>query len=179
MPTAEIPEKLVLRAIDVDPDGDSQPAITVQFNPNVLNRAIQVSYQKREILGLSYQPHEYLSTENQVITFAVFYNAETQDQLKASQTAMRFLESLAYGPAAPGGILSAAPSRVLIVWPRTLSITARLTAVTFKHERWNKYGDTIQWSAACTFEASNISRITSDNVRAVKRDDTVPPVELF
>jgi hypothetical protein len=161
---------MIIRAIDGDPltaiEGDpSSESITLQFNPNALQRAISVRYQNRQILGLSHSPHEYLGTDNAAISFSVFYNVETRAQLAESDRAMRFLESLAYGPEAPGGILTAAPTRVLLLWPKTMSIVARLMSVTFQHERWNVFGNTTQWSAACSFEEARITRLTSKDVK--------------
>lgn len=167
MPNSESPQRMIIRALDVpatDGEGGAE-AITLQFNPNALRRAIAVRYQNREILGLSHQPHEYLGTDNAAISFSVFYNVETISDLTESDKAIRFLESLAYGPEAPGGILTAAPSRVLLLWPKTMSIIARLTSIEFAHERWNASGNTIQWSASCTFEEARITRLTSRDVR--------------
>lgn len=171
MPNSEVPDRLTLQALDAEYTPDK---ITVQFNPNELNRAIAVKYQNREILGLSHEPHEYLGTANQVITFSLFYNVETRVQLTQAKEAMQFLEALAYGPAGADGITTAAPSRVLIVWPNTLSIVARLTAVAFKHERFNRQGDTIQFSAACTFEESRVKRLTAQDV-ITSLDANIPP----
>ena len=178
MPTSEAPNRLTLTYFK-----NPGRSIEVQFNPNILNRSINVAYAKRKVLGLSHRPHEYLGTENQKISFALFYNVETADDLLASKEALLFLESLAYGPDAPSGITPAAPSRVVITWPNTLTIIGRMISVAFKHERFNRFGDTIQWSAACVFEAASVRRITNNEFDLprtdVVNDDFVAPIELF
>lgn len=178
MPTSEAPDRLTMMYLY-----NPGRSIQVQFNPNVLNRSINVAYAKRKVLGLSHEPHEYLNTANQKLSFALFYNVETAEDLLDSKAALLFLESLAYGPDSPSGIQAAAPSRVAIMWPNTITLIGRMISVAFKHERFNRFGDTIQWSAACVFEAASVRRITSDEFDLprtdVVNDDAIAPIELF
>ena len=65
----------------------------------------------------------------------------------------------------------------------TITLIGRMISVAFKHARFNRFGDTIQWSAACVFEAASVRRITSDEFDLprtdVVNDDAIAPIELF
>ena len=80
MPTSEAPDRLTMMYLY-----NPGRSIQVQFNPNVLNRSINVAYAKRKVLGLSHEPHEYLNTANQKLSFALFYNDETTEDLLDSK----------------------------------------------------------------------------------------------
>lgn len=159
MPISERPERMTLT------DLQSNETVEVMFNPTDLSRRIAVNYTKKAVLGSSHLPHEYLQTDNQQLRFDLFYNAETPEELEKAEDSAKFLESLCYAPEDPESIAGAAPPRVLLVWPRTLSIIARLTSIEFQHQRWNRFGNTTQYTAACTFEESRIRRLTKQDVR--------------
>ena len=140
--------------------------IEVMFNPRELKRKIAPNYARQEVLGNTHAEHEYLSTGNQDIDFDLFYNVESIDDLQQSINAMNFLESLVYAPEDPESLVEAAPPRVLLVWPNTLSMTTRLMSVEFNHQRFNRFGYTIQWTAKCTWEETRVTRLNKADVRA-------------
>jgi len=146
-------------------DLQSNETQEVMFNPSDLSRKIAVNYALKDVLGNSHREHEYLQTDNQNLSFDLFHNVETPEQLLRAEDLARFLESLCYGPEDPESIASAAPPRVLLVWPRTLSIVARLVSIEFQHQRWNRFGNTIQFTAKCEFQESRIRRLTKKDVR--------------
>lgn len=159
MPVAEKPERLSLT------DLQTQETVECMFNPNELRRRLGVNYAKKSVLGNSHAEHEYLNTENQEITFDLFYNVETPADLAKATDAMKFLESLAYAPENPESIAQNAPPRVLILWPNTLSIVARLLTIEFTHARWNQNGYTTQFTARTVWDESRIRRLTKQEVR--------------
>lgn len=159
MPVGESPNRMTIT------DLQSDETITMQFNPQELQRSISVNYAKKAVLGNSHLEHEYLQTDNQGVRFDLFYLAETIPQLEALENSQRFLESLCYAPEDPESIAQAAPPRVLLVWPRTMSIIARLTRLDINNERWNRFGNVIQYRASCTWEESRITRLTKQDVR--------------
>jgi hypothetical protein len=161
MPISETPERMTLT------DLQNNQTVEVMFNPSELTRRTSVNYAKKAVLGNSHMPHEYLQTDNMQLRFDLFYNVETPIDRGNAAAAIRFLESLAYAPDDPESIAGAAPPRVLLVWPRTMSIIARLTQIEFAHQRWNLFGDTTQWTAACTFEESRIRRLSKQDVRVL------------
>jgi hypothetical protein len=159
MPTSETPERMTITDLQAD------ESITVQFNPKELKRKLAANYAMKEVLGNSHQEHEYLNTVTQELTFDLFSLVETPEQLAQSEDAMKFLESLLYAPANPDSIASGAPPRVLIVWPNTLSLTCRLGAIEFTHQRFNRHGHTTQWTARTTWTQALLRRITKQDVR--------------
>jgi len=146
-------------------DLQSNETQEVMFNPADLTRKVAVNYALKDVLGNSHREHEYLQTDNQEMTFDLFHNVETPEDLAKADDMARFLESLCYAPENPESIAGAAPPRVLLVWPRTLSIIARLVTVEFQHQRWNRFGNTTQFTARCQFQESRIRRLTKQDVR--------------
>lgn len=159
MPDSNTPARMTVT------DLQSDETVEVQFNPTELERAIAVNYARKEVLGNSHQEHEFLNVGNQTLRIELFYLAESPAQLDRLKDAERFLESLCYPPEEADAIATFAPPRVLMVWPRTLSITARLTSLRIRYQRWNRFGDPVQFTATCTFEESRIRRLTKQDVR--------------
>lgn len=159
MPTSEAPVRISIT------DLQTNETIDAMFNPNKLTRRTAVNYSKKGVLGNSHLEHEYLQTDNQVITFDLFFNAETIEELDFLKLKLDFIESLTLGPENPESIAQAAPPRCLILWPRTLSIVARLLNVEFLHQRWNRFGDTTQATVRTTWEESRITRLNKSDVR--------------
>lgn len=159
MPGAEQPVRLTITDIDDD------VTVEVPFNPNELTRRIAVNYAKKAVLGASHQPHEYLQTDNQQLQFDLFFNIETPGDAAYYEFTVDFLESLCYAQADPESIAQAAPPRVLIVWPRTMSLEVRLMAIEFTHQRFNRFGDTIQATVRTTWEEARQQRLVKSEVR--------------
>lgn len=153
------PERMTLTDLDTD------ETVEVMFNPSEIKRKVSVNYARKEVLGNSHNEHEYLYTGNQGLSFDLFYLAETPVELAKAEDAMRFLESLCYATENPESIAAAAPPRVLIVWPRTLTLTCRVVDVEFSHQRFNRYGNTVQWTAKITLDESRLRRLTKQDVR--------------
>lgn len=159
MPKSETPERMTLT------DLQSDDTAVVMFNPKELKRKIGVNYASKAVLGNSHLEHEYLQTANQNLSFDLFFNVETEADLDLAEDSMKFLESLCYAPEDPESIAGASPPRVLIVWPRTLSLTCRLLDLEFTHQRFNIHGNTIQWTAKTTWEEARLRRLTKQDVR--------------
>lgn len=160
MPESRTPERMTV----TDLDSDEEPMV-VMFNPTEIRRKIAVNYARKGVLGNSHMEHEYLQTANQSLTFSLFWLVESERDLDHAEDAMKFIESLCYAPNDPQSLARASPPRVLIVWPRTLSMTCRLINVEFNHQRFNIFGNTVQYTARCTWDEAAIRRITKQDVR--------------
>ena len=159
MPEAVTPVRMTIT------DLQSDETISVMFNPTELKRRMTVNYAKKQVLGNSHEEHEYLQTANTGVTFDLFFNAETVEDVDFLKLKLDFLESLGYGPEDPASITEAAPPRVLLLWPRTMSMVTRIMTAEFIHQRFNTRGDTIQATVRTTWEEGRITRIRKDDVR--------------
>lgn len=146
---------------------DTAEELAVQFNPKELKRRISANYAMKDVLGNSHQEHEYLSTRTQEIDFDLFYIAETNAMYEQCTEAMQFLESLLYAQTGADTIAKGQPPRVLLVWPYTMSIMAKLDEVEFTHQRFNWLGFTTQFTARCRWTEARVSRLTANTVRAL------------
>lgn len=146
-------------------DLQSAESVEVMYNPTELKRILSTNYARKAVLGNSHQPHEFLNTNNQNLTFTLWHRAENPEELNKLQDAMRFIESLHYAPEAPDSITQNAPPRVLMVWPRTLSLTVRVLQTEITHMLFNRFGDTTQFTARITADEALLKRLTKEDVR--------------
>lgn len=140
--------------------------VLAQFNPTQLNRTLESSWQRHEVLGQSFQPLDYLNTRNGKLRFSLYFRAENRSQLREMTSAISFLESLQYPPSVGGSIRGRQPPRCLIVWPNSISVTAVMTSFDLTHEMFDLEGNTIQATATLEWEAARRGRITQEQVRS-------------
>jgi len=159
MPTADAPTRMTLTDLQTD------ETVEAMFNPTELQRRVAVNYAKKPVLGNSHQEHEYLQTDNMSLRFDLFFLAETPTELAKLKDSERFLESLCYSDRDPESIAQAAPPRVLVVWPRTLSIVGRVLTIDINYQRWNRFGDVTQFTATLAMEESRVRRLSKQDVR--------------
>lgn len=137
----------------------------MQFNPTQIERSVSAEWQAMDVLGLSHQPLQYAKTTNQTVQLELYFRADSIAQREGGDEVMKFLESLMYAPAGATSIGQAAPPRVLVVWPQTLSLTCVVRSVRFRHQRFNVRGQTVEWTASTAFEEIRDVRLTSQQVR--------------
>lgn len=160
------PEKLTLVDLDRSTENDQGfiSQLEVQFNPAEFTRSIQAVYHEHEVLGQSFAPQEYLRTGNQEINLSLRYAVDEQGDLEELDQAQRFIESFLYPPRAES-FLSNAPSRMLVIWPNTLSLRCRVHSVTFKHDMFNREGYTCGLTIDLTLKEASVRRITKGRVQ--------------
>lgn len=180
MPIYTTPERLIL--IDIDRSTENDPdlisELQVQFNPAEFTRSINAVYHEHEVLGQSFAPQEYLRTANQEINFSVRFIVDAfntpaapnrsatengRRALERLQIAERFIESFMYPPRA-SSFLSNSPSRMLVLWPNTMSLRCRLHSATFKHDAFNSAGHTTGMTINLTLKEAAVRRITKSRV---------------
>lgn len=144
--------------------GDS---ITAQFNPTELEQALEVTWARATVPGLSHQPLQFVNTGNTKLTLTLTFDAlEPSADVDQLGRAQRFLLSLCYPRRGAQDIASGAPPRVLFVWPNTVSLTCVLTALSFTFTRFRSDGAPIQFSARVGLEEIRDVRLTSEDVLA-------------
>ena len=145
-------------------------AMECLFNPAQLTEKVQVGWNRLTVPGLSHQPLQFQATGNRQLAGVEFY----LDRLFAEEHASApevlefaaFLRALTVPPATEGGVLSGAPPRVLVVWPRVLVLEAVVTEVEFAFRRFGADGRVLAYVATCTFEEILDGRVTSEERRA-------------
>lgn len=128
--------------------------VEAQFNPAAFTEALQVSYARQSVVGLSHQVLQYSNTGNVGIPLTLFFDALQEDYTPGFiESAKSFLQHLCYPRRGGGG-----PPRVLLVWPNVLSLVTVITGLALNHTRFNING------AVTTLEA----RVTLEEIRDVK-----------
>ncbi|GAH61309.1 unnamed protein product [marine sediment metagenome] len=153
-----------------------------QFNPPEFTESIAVNYAKHTVPGLGYQLLQYINTNNNSITLAIYMSiiadkgeyeapsplmAEVWGDLKAFDLhkAKAFLQSLLYPVRGEAGGWRAPPT-LLFVWPKVVRMTCVATALNFNHSRFSSENlETLALTAELTLESIRSKQLFSDFVR--------------
>jgi hypothetical protein len=138
----------------------------VQFNPTQFQESLSVNYDRMDVMGFSHKPLQYNSTSNMVIQMDLFFLSQDAPTHVSGQKVRRFLYSLCYAPKNTQAIVSGQPPRVLVVWPNTMSLTAKLTKLDITNTRFNILGQITEFTAAVEFEEVMDVRWTSEDALA-------------
>ena len=146
--------------------GDS---IECLFNPTQLIEKVQVNWNRLNVPGLSHQVLQYQSTGNRQLNGVEFYLdhffASTHSEDDKLQAFRVFLRALTVPPRARQGIVGGAPPRVLIVWPKVISITTVLTSLEFQYKQFANDNTILVYTAICSFEQILDKRVYSKQLR--------------
>lgn len=104
----------------------------VQFNPTELTHSISTEYTMFQVVGLSYQPHQYASTSNREFSMTLLFRVDSPAERDEVRDTENFLMSLMY-TAEPGG----SPPDVLLVWPSLTSTRVKVRGLGHKHTQFN------------------------------------------
>jgi hypothetical protein len=116
--------------------------------------------------GSSHEKLHYDHTENHKVTFELTYDALTGDgAVDDNLDARKFLMSLCYAKRGARTVREGAPSRILFVWPEMISITAVISELKFKHQRFNAEGKSTFFKVDVSLEEIRDLRLTSEEVR--------------
>lgn len=147
----------------------TQESVAVQYNPQQFEETVEVLYARIGILGMPHQALQYLGTGNHQLRMDIFHDSTTLAVHQAGKAVRNFLLSLCYPKhleaGDEAGILTGAPPRVLVAWPRVLSMTCRLSGLRFVNQRFNRHGDLVQFTASVSFEEVRDVRLTGVEVR--------------
>jgi len=139
------------------------------FNPTQWVEKVQVNYSRLAVPGLSHQVLQFQSTGNRQISGVEFY----LDRFFALEQpgdvdilAFRaFLRALTVPPEGTEDVASTSPPRVLVIWPRVLTVEAVLMGVEFQYRQVAVDGTVLVYAATVTFEEILDARVTSEALR--------------
>ena len=122
--------------------------MTCRFNPARLQERIgNVQYARKEPIGASFQVMHYRSTNNRQVVLDFYMDAiATGFDIDSFR---QFL--LALTRAATAQTLSGPPT-LLFIWPKRLTVVARLVDVAFVDEQFASDGAVLVSTAQCTLE---------------------------
>lgn len=162
------PQIQKLTIVDIDyssqQDGTFLDSLEVQFNPTDFTRSIAANYKEHEILGQSFKPQEWTFTNNQEINMSIYLEANDQETQAGLELAQNFIESFLYPPKTDNFVVNS-PSRMLIIWPNTMTLRCRLHKAIFNHLRFNRELQTISQRIDLQLREAAVRRITKRQVQ--------------
>lgn len=164
--------------------------ISAQFNPAELQEQFATVFGKLALMGRSYEPMQYSHTANPKLNFELGFDAKSERDIQSSgpvsdlvttfdgvrpELARRFLMACHYPSQGAQDVVSGAPSRILIFWPKMYSVVGRLVQTDFGHRRFNHDGAPTLFSAKLSFEIDHGRQVTFEEVleRGLEIDDIV------
>lgn len=138
--------------------------LTAQFNPTSLRESIEAKWNNQTPLGLSHEVLHFGNTGNEQFPLELFFRALTPLEMEAIHRARRFLKSLCYPVGGAETVAGGAPPRVLVVWPRMITMQCIIRSVGFEHALFNIQGRSRQYVATVQCEEIRDFRITSEEV---------------
>ena len=139
------------------------------FNPTQLTEKLQVNWNRQVVPGLSHQVLQFQSTSNRQLTGVEFY----LDRFFAAEQPgdpnildfRAFLRALTVPPASTEGVLPTAPPRVLVIWPKVLTLECIIASVDFQYRQFAVDSTLLAYAASVTFEEVLDRRVTSEDLR--------------
>ena len=157
---ANIPsQKMYLRSVR-----DRTQTVTAQYNPNDFTEKIKVNYASIKIPGLSHQPLQYSHTENWKVSFELWWYSHDQKELDDANKARRLLQSWTI-PDIAQDVEGGPPPRILVVWPKLLSIVCVIRELDFTHKLFKKDGESFHRLCKVNFEEIRDLRLYGFQVR--------------
>lgn len=139
------------------------------FNPTQLTEKLQVNWNRQVVPGLSHQVLQFQSTSNRQLTGVEFYLDRffaTEQPGEPNILEFRaFLRALTVAPAGTTGVLSAAPPRVLVIWPNVVTVECVVASVEFQYRQLAVDSTLLAYTASVTFEEVLDRRVTSEDLR--------------
>jgi hypothetical protein len=135
-----------------------------QYNPEQLEETVSANWARQGVPGLSHNVLQFSNTANETFAFELFFRANTEAEMQEIHRWRRFLKSLVVPRGGANTIAGGAPPRVLLVWPRMLSLTCILPTAKFTHEHFNKMMQSRIFRVAVQFEEIRDVRMTSEDV---------------
>lgn len=151
--------------------------VVAQFNPTDFQESIDVLWQKQPILGMSHPQQQYMGTDAHTVQLDLYFN---KLMLQASREPLlstigvnefahpddikRFLLSLCYSRRGAPNVVGGAPSRVLVIWPGTLSMVCIVKSINIRNTRFARTGVVTEFTCAIVLEEIRDVRLTSEDV---------------
>lgn len=138
------------------------------LNPTELSEKLQVNWTRLTVPGLSHQVLQFQSTGNRQIAMEFYLDrffaaAQPADMRILSFRA--FLRALTVPPAGTEGTVATAPPRVIVVWPKVITLEAVVASVDFQYRHFGADLDVLVYTASVAFEEILDVRVTSESLR--------------
>lgn len=138
----------------------------VMFNPTDFEEKVSVKWKRVAIPGMSHELLQYENTSNVTFGFEFFCRATNRETKQLTMDFRNFILALCYPSEGATSVPTGAPPRVLVVWPRLLSMTCVVQNVAFKNEAFDPTDlSLLRLKANVDFEEIRDVRLTSESVR--------------
>jgi len=176
-----------LQLADSDPNGYGD-ILEFFFRPGPVSQRSRANYEKMRALGMSHSYQSYSGTENNEVSFEVYFHRlmmvkeltrgeargakeGSEGELEAVsgmiEESRRWLESLLLPPALDDGRIAEAPPACILCLPNVVTMRCRLMSLDWTFSQVDVYGRIVELRGAVTFEEAPISRVSMQDALEV------------
>lgn len=134
------------------------------WNPEEIDEAVQATYARQAIPGLSHKRSQFLNTENREIEFTLVVDGLAHGGPMAVEAARRFLLSTMY-PRASRRVEGAGAPKMLLILPGSFRAKGFIDNVKIGHKLFYRDMKTRRFEAAIKFLEEPDKRLTSSDIR--------------
>lgn len=150
-----------------------------QYNPAEIEETLNAKYAKQEVVGGSYQPMQYVGTENLGISFELAFDPLSRKDAPDLMDQRAFLQSQMYSSSSKTTVANGDPPDSILVWPELYSLRTKILTYKGKGTRFNRKLKMNLYTVQLGLAEAPLSRITSEDVRLYGTIRNPTPTEFF
>lgn len=135
-----------------------------QFNPEQLERNVDVNYTRVAPLGNSHEILQYQFRQNEKLKFTLYFDSRSTEQ-GDQRTAERLLDALTLPSRSGQDIARGGPPDALFLWPGLVTIRCRVTSLKYTYIRFSPFtGERIHFKVDVSLEEARDSKLYAEDV---------------
>jgi hypothetical protein len=136
---------------------------SAQFNPEQIERQIDVNYTRLGVLGMSHEVLQYQFRQNEKLKFTLYFDARSTEQGDQA-TAEKYLDALTLSSREARDIAGGGPPDALFLWPGLLSMRTRVTQLKYTYKRFAPTGERVYFMVDVQLEEARDTRLYAEDV---------------
>lgn len=141
----------------------SGDVFNAQFNPEQLERQVDVIYTRLGVLGNSFEVLQYQFRPNEKLKFTLYFDSRSTQQGDQA-TAERYLDALTLPTREAKDIAGGGPPDALFLWPRLITMRTRVTQLKYTYKRFAPTGERIYFMLDVQLEEARDTRLYAEDV---------------
>jgi hypothetical protein len=140
--------------------------LTAQFNPDELERTVEVAYARLAPMGHSHEVLQYQFRKNEKLDYTLTFDRLSREG-GSREDVTALLDAMTVGSREAQDIPSGGAPDVLMLWPAVLVMKIRLTTLRYNYKRFaSSDGTPTYFTVKVTVEESRTTRLYAEDIRA-------------
>jgi hypothetical protein len=147
------------------------------YMPQKFSEKVAAKYSRQDVKGMSHQNLQYdFTTSHEFDKLKFVFVGESPEEVEMIHEGRKFLLSLMYPSAGASSVRDGAPTRVLFIWPRVVTMTCVFEEIEIEHVKFNRQGRTTSFNVTLKPTEIRDVRITAEEIRqnGTRRSSAAP-----